>query len=98
MAENNFTSLIEANNNTKGGRTRNLKGNSSILSQKSRESFRSHRGAERESQGCFKIFKPKADLSVERSMNKSIQNHSEFDQSAIALDTDKMSVDPSLIR
>ena len=69
-----------------------------MLSQKSRESFRSHRGADKESQGCFKIFKPTAELSVDRSMNKSIQNQSEFDQSAIALDFDRMSVDPSLIR
>ena len=71
-----------------------------MVSQKSRESFRSHRGdrGEKESQGCFRIFKPTADLSVDRSVNKSMQNQSEFDQSAIALDFDRMSVDPSLIR
>ena len=72
MVANNFSSLIEVNNDTKRGRTRNFKGNQSNLSQKSRESFRSHRGADKESQGCFKIFKPTAELSVERSMNKSI--------------------------
>ena len=98
MAANNFSSLIEVNNNARNGRTRNLRSNQSMMSQKSRESFRSHKGAERESQGCFKIFKPTAELSVDRSMNKSIQNQSEFDQSAIAPDFDKMSVDPSLVR
>ena len=72
MAANNFSSLIEVNNNTNRGRTRNFKGNQSNLSQMSRESFKSHRGADKESQGCFKIFKPTAELSVERSMNKSI--------------------------
>ena len=66
------------------------------MSQKSRESFRSHRGGEKESQGCFKIFKPTADPSVDRSMNRN--NQSEFDQSTIANDFDRMSVDPSLVR
>ena len=69
-----------------------------MMSQKSRESFMSHRGKEKETQGCFKIFKPTADPSVDRSMNRSNQNQSEFDQSTIALDFDRMSVDPSLVR
>ena len=77
-AAKDFASLIEANQN-KNTRTRNLRVNQSMMSQKSRESFRSHRGVEKESQGCFKIFKPTADPSVDRSMNRSNQNQSEFD-------------------
>ena len=69
-----------------------------MMSQKSRESFRSNRGLEKESQGCFKIFKPTADPSVDRSINRSNQFQSEFDQSTIAIDLDRMSVDPSLVR
>ena len=91
MSENNFSSMVEASLHKKNRGIKNVKGNRSNASKKSRESFKSNHGAQNQSQGCFKIFKPTVDLGEDRIMDKSIHQQSEFDQSAI-------SVDPSLIR